>query len=189
MGNNAPQGAGVSKWTPEMGLFYDLSATDIDGKPVDFHSFSGKILLISNVASACGKTKKHYTGLVELQRKFGNRGFQVLAFPCNQFLYQESKNEAQIKDFVCTKFKPEPGFQMFSKVNVNGKETSPVFLYLKKAFPGEIKWNFSGKWLIDHKGVPRSRPGDAPFEEIEKEIEALLQERDKDGGHTEASST
>jgi len=166
-----------------MGTFYDLSAKDIDGNEVSMGQFRSKPLMVVNVASACGKTDSEYKWLTEMYNKYHPEGFEILAFPCNQFLYQESGSCTTIKNFVK---KYNVTFPMFDKVNVNGGSTHPVFQWLKQAFPGRITWNFSGKFFVDHNGIPRARSSDASTE-AEQIIQRLIQDAKNDQGKTAAN--
>lgn len=155
---------------------YDFKVKTIDGLEVKLDSYQGKTLLIVNVASRCGFTPQ-YEGLEKLYRQYKEKGFVVLAFPCNQFGSQEPGSENEIKNFCETNY--QVSFPMFSKVNVNGPEAHPLFDYLKKANPGilgteAIKWNFT-KFLVDKKGnvLKRFAPVDKP-ESLEKAICEIL---------------
>ncbi len=154
----------------------NLNLLDIDKKPIKLSEFKGKVLLIVNVASKCGFTPQ-YEGLEKLYRKFKNNGFEILAFPCNQFGSQEPGTNEEIKNFCSTKYNVT--FRLFDKIEVNGPNEHPLYKYLKDAQPGlmgtkDIKWNFT-KFLIDKNGkvVERYAPQTTP-ESIEKEIEKLL---------------
>jgi glutathione peroxidase len=159
-----------------MSELYSLSARRNDGHDTPLSEFQGQVLLIVNTASRCGFTPQ-YAGLEALQRKFGPRGFQVLAFPCNQFGGQEPGDEASIASFCSTKF--DATFPLFAKVEVNGAGAHPLFRYLKQAAPGllgseGIKWNFT-KFLVDRQGrvAGRFAPTTKP-EAIEASILPLL---------------
>lgn len=136
---------------------------------------SGTPLMIVNVASACGKTDGEYKKLVNLYTKYHSQGFEILAFPCNQFLYQESGTCLAIKQFI-KKYNVE--FPMFDKINVNGDDTHPVYKFLKSAFPGRITWNFSGKFFVDANGIPRARANDN-WNEIEQIVQKLIADNKK----------
>lgn len=147
-----------------------------DGSPLDLSAKAGKVLLIVNVASKCGFTPQ-YEGLEALQRKFADRGFEVLGFPCNQFGHQEPGNAEEIASFC--KLTYDVSFPLMKKVDVNGNDAIPLYDWLKGEAPGvlgtkAVKWNFT-KFLIDRDGkvVRRYAPNDKP-ESIEKDIEALL---------------
>ncbi|XBI36097.1 hypothetical protein VPH35_121672 [Triticum aestivum] len=154
---------------------YDFTVKDIDGKNVSLSKFKGKALLIVNVASQCGLTTANYTELSHLYEKYKTQGFEILAFPCNQFGFQEPGSNTQIKQFACTRFKAE--FPIFDKVDVNGPFTAPIYKFLKSSaggFLGDIvKWNFE-KFLVDKNGkvVERYPPTTSPFQ-IEKDIQKL----------------
>lgn len=155
---------------------YDYTVKDIDGKDVPLSTFKGKVLLIVNVASKCGLTNSNYTELSHVYEKYKPQGFEILAFPCNQFGGQEPGSNTEIKNFACTRFKAE--FPIFDKVDVNGPNTAPVYQFLKSSsggFLGDmIKWNFE-KFLVDKNGkiVGRYPPTTSPFQ-IEKDIQKLV---------------
>ncbi|XP_062228287.1 putative glutathione peroxidase 7, chloroplastic [Phragmites australis] len=155
---------------------YDFTVKDIDGKDVPLSKFKGKVLLIVNVASQCGLTTANYTELSHLYEKYKTQGFEILAFPCNQFGAQEPGSNPQIKQFACTRFKAE--FPIFDKVDVNGPNTAPIYKFLKSSaggFLGDlVKWNFE-KFLVDKNGkvVERYPPTTSPFQ-IEKDIQKLV---------------
>lgn len=161
-----------------MGSFYDLSAVDIDGQTVSFEQYRGQVLLVVNVASKWGHTKTAYTHMADMQKRLKSRGFEVLGFPCNQFGGQEPWPEAEIKKWVHDKF--DIAFPLFTKIDVNGEHTHPTYAFLKRAFPGDITWNFHGRFLIDHHGVPIRRWAKEPWEEVEKAIVAALDAKDKE---------
>jgi glutathione peroxidase len=100
-------------------------ALDIDGRDVALSDFAGKVLLITNVASACGFTEQNYKGLQALYEKYGKFGLEILAFPSNQFGSQEPGDEAHIKVFVQSKYGVT--FRMMGKVDVNGDSEHPLF--------------------------------------------------------------
>ena len=155
---------------------YDFVVLDNKKQPFDLKQFAGKAVYVMNVASKCGYTKGGYEAAVELYEKYGkgeNAKLAVLAFPCNQFAYQEPGTDEEIKEFACTKFKAD--FPILSKVDVNGDKEAPVFHYLKHKQTGilgttSIKWNFTG-FLTDTNGIPIERysPG-AKASEIEKDL-------------------
>jgi glutathione peroxidase len=155
---------------------YDFSARSIDGVDVPLSQYRGQALLIVNVASKCGFTPQ-YTGLEALYRRYHDRGFAILGFPCDQFGHQEPGSEADIKSFCSLTY--EVTFPMFAKVEVNGKGTHPLYAYLKAERPGilgleAIKWNFT-KFLVGKDGVPLKRyaPADKP-ESLGSDVEAAL---------------
>merc|ERR1719261_886669 len=93
--------------------------------------------------------------MTDLYSKYRDQGLEILAFPCNQFLNQEPWPEAQIAEWTATKFGRE--FDLFSKIDVNGENTHPTFVFLKKCFPGDITWNFHGRFLVNRAGIPVKR--------------------------------
>lgn len=112
--------------------------------------------------------------MVRLHQKYRDQGLSVLGFPCNQFGAQEPKPEPEIKKFAQSKFGVE--FDMFSKIDVNGDNTHPVYTFLKGCFPGDITWNFAARFLVDKNGVPVKRLQKETWEETEQIIQQLLAE-------------
>ncbi|CAN6238901.1 unnamed protein product [Urochloa humidicola] len=155
---------------------HDFTVKDASGKEVDLSTYKGKVLLIVNVASQCGLTNSNYTKLSQLYEKYKDQGFEILAFPCNQFGGQEPGTNEEIVQFACTRFKAE--YPIFDKVDVNGDNTAPIYKFLKSSkgglFGENIKWNFS-KFLVDKEGrvVERYAPTTSPLS-IEKDIKKLL---------------
>ena len=127
---------------------YEFSVKDIDGSEVDLSSYKGKVILIVNVASACGFTPQ-YEGLQDLFERYKDKGLEILAFPCNQFGSQEPGSNEQIKTFCEDKY--NISFKLFDKVDVIGEHASPLFNYLNKEAGRDIKWNFT-KFLFDQNG-------------------------------------
>jgi glutathione peroxidase len=155
---------------------YDLSANLLDGQPLSLSRFSGRVLLIVNTASKCGFTPQ-YAALESLYREYNSRGFEVLAFPSNQFGAQEPGSAAEIGQFCERNY--GVSFPVFAKIDVNGSQTHPLYRLLKAARPGllgmgRIKWNFT-KFLVDRAGnvVSRHAPSTPPYK-LRKSIEALL---------------
>jgi glutathione peroxidase len=157
-------------------LLYDIPVTTIDGVNATLEPFRGKVLLIVNVASKCSFTRQ-YAGLEALYQKYRDRGFEVLGFPCDQFLHQEPGLEADIKAFCSLKYAVT--FPMFAKVKVNGADAHPLYQYLKSQQRGtfgseSIKWNFT-KFLVDRTGNVVRRFGMfATPGAIDKHVEKLL---------------
>jgi glutathione peroxidase len=154
----------------------DFTATLPNGEAVSLADKLGKVLLVVNTASKCGFTPQ-YAGLEELWRKYRDRGFEVVAFPCNQFGGQEPGNADDIAQFCEVNF--GLSFPLMGKIEVNGDDATPLYQWLKSEAPGllgskAIKWNFT-KFLINREGkvVRRYAPSDKP-EKMEKNIEALL---------------
>ncbi|XP_044460561.1 probable glutathione peroxidase 2 [Mangifera indica] len=156
---------------------YDFTVKDIRGNDVSLSDYRGKVLLIVNVASKCGLTQSNYKELNVLYENYKNKGLEILAFPCNQFAGQEPGNNEEIQEVVCTMFKAE--FPIFDKIDVNGKNTAPLFKFLKSEkggyFGDAIKWNFT-KFLVDKEGkvVARYAPTTSPLK-IKKDIQNLLE--------------
>jgi len=154
---------------------YSFRVKTIDGKNASLADFKGKTLLIVNTASKCGHTPQ-YAGLETLYEKYKDQGFEVLAFPANNFGQQEPGTNAEIKTFCATNYKTT--FPLFSKVSVKGKDMTPLYHYLttETAFPGDITWNFT-KFLVapDGKVVARFTPKQEPLDpDITAKIETTL---------------
>jgi glutathione peroxidase len=159
-----------------MTSLYDISVQTIDGQTQTLDAYRNQVLLIVNVASECGFTPQ-YQGLESLYQKYKNKGFVVLGFPCNQFGGQEPGSDSEIQTFCTRKFGVT--FPLFSKIDVNGPETHPLYQHLKKEGKGifgteAIKWNFT-KFLVDSKGqvIERFSSQTQP-NALELEIEKLL---------------
>ncbi len=157
-------------------MIYDFSAALLDGTSETLARWRGDVLLVVNTASKCGFTSQ-YEGLETLQKRYADRGFTVLGFPCNQFGNQEPGDAAAIGGFCQTNY--GVSFPMFAKVEVNGAGAHPLFAWLKKEKSGllglsGIKWNFT-KFLIDRQGsvVARYAPTTKP-NALAEPIEALL---------------
>ena len=154
----------------------DIPVTAANGSESDLSAHKGKVLLVVNVASKCGFTPQ-YEGLEALQRKYEDRGFTVIGFPCNQFGAQEPGNAEEIANFC--KLTYDVSFPLMGKINVNGPKAAPIYKQLKNDAPGllgseAIKWNFT-KFLVDRSGkvVKRYAPQTKP-QDIQRDIEALL---------------
>jgi glutathione peroxidase len=159
-----------------MSTIADFTATLPNGESVSLADKAGKVLLVVNTASKCGFTPQ-YDGLEALWRKYRDRGFEVVGFPCNQFGGQEPGNAEEIESFCKVNF--GVSFPLMAKIDVNGDGATPLYDWLKAEAPGvlgtkRIKWNFT-KFLIgrDGKVVRRFAPTDKP-EKLEGAIEALL---------------
>tara|TARA_E500000081_G_C5911727_1_gene252378 strand:- start:48 stop:527 length:480 start_codon:yes stop_codon:yes gene_type:complete len=159
-----------------MSKIYEYSVKDKDDSEIKMGDYRGKTLLIVNTASKCGFTPQ-YDGLNELQKKYADQGFSVLAFPCNQFGKQEPGSNSEIQDFCSLNF--DVSFPVLAKIDVNGENEEPLFGYLKSEKPGimgskGIKWNFT-KFLVDKNGEVLKRfSSKTTPSEIEKEIESIL---------------
>ncbi|GLT92800.1 hypothetical protein SLE2022_106160 [Rubroshorea leprosula] len=156
---------------------FDFTVKDIRGNDVSLSEYNGKVLLIVNVASQCGLTNSNYKELNVLYERYKSKGFEILAFPCNQFAGQEPGSNEDIQEVACTRFKAE--FPIFDKVEVNGKDAVPLYKFLKSQkggyFGDGIKWNFT-KFLVNKEGkvVERYAPTTSPLK-IEKDIQNLLE--------------
>lgn len=174
---------------------YDFNVKKIDGSSVSLTDYEGKVLLIVNTATGCGFTPQ-YDGLESLYKEYRDRGFEILDFPCNQFLNQAPETSEEIANFCKINFGTE--FETFNKIEVNGENAHPMYKFLKEQAPvdidnggleelkatlkglsftvadTEIQWNFT-KFLIDRKGnvIGRFAPTVTP-EELAPHIEKLL---------------
>jgi len=158
------------------GSIYDIPVKDIDGKETSLKPYSGKVILIVNVASKCGLTPQ-YKALEALYEKYKDQGLVIVGFPCNQFAGQEPGSDEEIKKFCSSKYNVT--FPLYDKIEVNGVNRHQLYVALAGAnspFPGDIKWNFN-KFLISRDGKitkrfePRTTP-DAP--EVTAAVEAAL---------------
>lgn len=176
-------------------MIYDFKIKEVNGNEISMENYRGKVLLIVNTATGCGYTPQ-YEGLQKIYDKYKDKGFEILDFPCNQFFEQAPESDEKIVSFC--KLKYNTRFKTFSKIDVNGENTSELYKYLRKQAPkaqedeaseglynklkeygfttegDEIKWNFT-KFLIDKEGnvVERFAPTYEP-EKIRAKIEALL---------------
>ena len=137
---------------------YDFTLKSIDHQPVSLKSYSGKVVLLVNVASRCGFTPQ-YAGLEALYEKYKDRGLVIVGIPANNFASQEPGTEEEIKKFCSSKYNVT--FPMMAKVSVLGDDETPLYKFLtdKSANPqigGDIKWNFT-KFLFDRNGKPVAR--------------------------------
>lgn len=179
---------------------YDFTANDINGNLISLDDYRGKVLLIVNTASKCGFTPQ-YEDLQKLYEKYHDRGFEILAFPCNQFMEQEPGSNEEIKNFCSLNYGVTS--PIFEKIDVNGKYAHPLFKYLKEVAPFEgfdmnhptnkvldallkekypeytignaIRWNFT-KFLVsrDGKTIKRFESSVSPLD-MEEEIEKMLE--------------
>ena len=176
---------------------YDYTVKNRKNEDISLKQFEGKVLLIVNTATGCGFTPQ-YEGLEILYRKYHEKGFEILDFPCNQFANQAPESDEEIHEFCQLKY--NTSFDQFAKVDVNGENESEVFKFLKEQMPneqvegfknkmamkaiekissttknvGDIKWNFT-KFLVDREGnvVARFAPTTKP-EQIDIKIEELI---------------
>lgn len=155
--------------------FYDLKTKTPSGKIIEMAEFKNKAVLIVNTATKCGLAPQ-FDGLEKLHETYGKDGLVVLGFPCNQFLNQEPESNKTVEE-AC-RINHGVTFQLTEKVDVNGKNTDPIFKFLKEKLGGTlgsaIKWNFT-KFLVTPQGKPFKRyaPTTAP-EEIEVDIKKVL---------------
>ena len=157
---------------------YDFTMKSIDGQSTSFKSFSGKVVLLVNVASRCGFTPQ-YTGLESLYEKYKDRGLVIVGIPANNFAQQEPGTNDEIKKFCSSKYNVT--FPMMSKVSVLGDDKTPLYQFLTDKskdpqFGGDIKWNFT-KFLFDRSGKPVARfePNVTPDSpEVQAAIESAL---------------
>jgi glutathione peroxidase len=157
---------------------YDIPISDLEGSPTSLAPHQGKAILAVNVASRCGLTPQ-YEGLERLQKRYGDQGFTVLGFPCNQFMGQEPGTAEEIREFCSTTYGVT--FPLYEKIDVNGAHRHPIYERLtdvadSEGQAGDIQWNFE-KFLISPDGqkVQRFRPGVQPEDAVVIEaIEGVL---------------
>ena len=159
-------------------MVYDFTLNDIDGKPVSLSQFRGKVVLLVNTASFCGNTPQ-YTDLEKMYEQYREKGFEILAFPANNFGQQEPGTNEEIKTFCHTKY--SLSFPLFSKISVKGDDKHPLYRYLteQSPFPGEVEWNFQ-KYLVDRSGkvVARYHHRMKPLaQDIVQDVERVLAAR------------
>ncbi|KAI3682728.1 hypothetical protein L1987_82924 [Smallanthus sonchifolius] len=168
---------GAASSVPENSI-HEFTVKDSKGKDVDLSIYKGKVVLVVNVASKCGFTNFNYPKLAELHGKYRAKGFEILAFPCNQFLYQEPESSEKVEEFACTRFNAE--YPIFQKIRVNGPKAAPLYKFLKAKKGGfcgsRIKWNFT-KFLVDKEGrvIGRYGPSTSPLSivgDIQKALNA-----------------
>lgn len=148
---NAQNNASTKKDSKMRNNISDISVRDIENKEIKLSDYNGKVLLIVNVASKCGYTKQ-YKDLQEIYEKYNEQGFEILAFPCNQFGGQEPGTNEEIAEFCSANYGVT--FKLFNKIDVNGENRSPLYERLTTntvTEAGDVKWNFE-KFLIDKKG-------------------------------------
>ena len=154
---------------------YDFSVKTRKDENVNLSDYKGKVMLIVNTATGCGFTPQ-YEGLEKLYQKYHEKGLEILDFPCNQFGKQAPGTNDEIHEFCTLKYNTT--FDQFAKIDVNGKDESPLYTFLKNEKKGmlnkDIKWNFT-KFLVDRQGkvVSRFAPTVTP-EEIDSKIAELL---------------
>jgi glutathione peroxidase len=157
---------------------YDFTMKSIDGQPVSLKSYSGKVVMLVNVASRCGFTPQ-YAGLESLYEKYKDRGLVIVGIPANNFAQQEPGTNEEIKKFCSSKY--NVSFPMMAKVSVLGEDKTPLYQFLTDKtqdpqFGGDIKWNFT-KFLIDRNGklIARFEPNVTPDSpEVQSAVESAL---------------
>jgi glutathione peroxidase len=160
-----------------MEYIYDFTVKQTDGKQKSLKDYQGKALLIVNTASKCGLTPQ-FKGLQELYEKYQDRGFEILGFPCDQFNNQEFENIDETTSFCQVNYGVT--FPIFAKIDVNGENADPLFIFLKEQKKGllskNIKWNFT-KFLIDQNGqvIDRYAPMTEP-DKIEGDLQKILEQ-------------
>ena len=158
-----------------MTTLYDFTVSNQADQLVSLHDYKSKVVLIVNTATGCGLTPQ-YQGLQELYDKYKDQGFEILDFPCNQFMGQAPGSAEEINTFCTLNY--HTTFPRFAKIMVNGKEAEPLFDWLKQEKSGplgaRIEWNFA-KFLINREGqvVERFSSKTDPLK-MEDDIKALL---------------
>ena len=155
----------------------DFSVESQDGTNISLEHFRGQVLLIVNTATGCGLTPQ-YQGLQELYDRYHEQGFEILDFPCNQFMGQAPGSAEEINQFCSLTF--QTTFPRFAKIKVNGKETTPLYQWLKEQASGplgkRIEWNFA-KFLIDREGqVVQRFSSKTPPQAIEESLKEILKD-------------
>lgn len=175
---------------------YDFTVKNARGEAVSLREYEGKAILVVNTATKCGLTPQ-YAALQKLYDKYRERGLVILDFPCNQFLKQAPGSDEEIGEFCTLNYGTT--FPRFAKLDVNGKNAAPLYLWLKEQAPddrgdeatesfekkvklltlgskkGDIKWNF-GKFLISRDGSVAARYSPAYLpENLERDIESQLE--------------
>ena len=155
----------------------DFSVESQDGTNISLEHFRGQVLLIVNTATGCGLTPQ-YQGLQELYDRYHEQGFEILDFPCNQFMGQAPGSAEEINQFCSLNF--QTTFPRFAKIKVNGKETTPLYQWLKEQASGplgkRIEWNFA-KFLIDRDGqVVQRFSSKTPPQAIEESLKEILKD-------------
>ena len=155
---------------------YDFKVLNQNGEEISLSKYEGKVLLVVNTATKCGFTPQ-YDALEQMYEQLKDKGFEVLDFPCNQFLHQAPGSDEEINTFCTLKFNTK--FPRFKKIDVKGKNAHPLFRWLtsqnEKGKSQSVKWNFT-KFLVNRKGevVARFSPTDKPenfFDRVKGELE------------------
>jgi glutathione peroxidase len=167
--------AAMDEKMPEKSVL-DFTMKNIDGEDVKLSAYSGKALLLVNVASKCGYTSQ-YKGLESIYEKYKEQGLVVMGFPANNFFWQEPGTDEEIKTFCSTKYNVT--FPMFAKISVKGGKIHPLYKFLTSKetnpeFSGSISWNFN-KFLVDREGKVVARFSSKDEPESEKVVQAIEQ--------------
>eukprot|EP00461_Guttulinopsis_vulgaris_P000265 UN00265 len=163
----------------EYGTIYQFKMPDIDGEEFDFASMKGKVLLITNTACGCGFTKAAFEHLVQWQNELKDEPFSAIAFPSNAF-DQEKRDDEKIKTHLQEKF--GLNFPLMSKTEVLSKEdVNPVYGWLYKTYPGDVTWNFSSYFLINHEGIPIARLEKESWDEMKSLIDDAVKKAKEAG--------
>jgi len=173
-----PADTQASKPASEAKSVLDFTVKDIEGRDVALRKFEGDVLLIVNVATQCGLTEANYTQLEPLYQKYKDKGFRILAFPCNDFGGQEPGTAEEIKSFC--RGTHHGTYDLFAKIEVKGASVCPLYTYLtghpSDKVKGDVRWNFQ-KYLVGRDGQPIAKfepkvnPGDTALgAEIEKAL-------------------
>lgn len=178
LGAAAFAGAGLvttaaAKGRPVSDSIHQFKVRTIDGKDRSLSEYGGKALLVVNTASRCGFTPQ-YKSLEALYEKYRERGFEVLAFPANNFMGQEPGTDSEIATFCETKYRTT--FPLFSKISVKGDDMAPLYAWLTKTsgFPGDIGWNFT-KFLVGPDGKVVAR-FDSRTDPLDRKLVSKLEE-------------
>ncbi len=162
----------INKGNGAMDNISDITVLDMNKKEIKLSDYNGKVLLIVNVASECGNTPQ-YAGLEEIYKKYNSKGFEILAFPCNDFGGQEPGTNEQIQNFCSSKY--GVSFKLFDKIKVLGNDRSPLYERLinnSVTYKGDVKWNFE-KFLISKDGKIVTRFGNKVLPTSEEVISAI----------------
>lgn len=157
-----------------MTSIHDFTLKDIDGKDASLGAYKGKVVMIVNVASKCGYTSQ-YAGLQKIYDQYKDKGFVILGFPANDFMWQEPGTDTEIKAFCTLKY--QVTFPMFSKISVKGSDQHPLYRFLtgedtNPGFGGGITWNFN-KFLIGRDGKTLARFGTRTKPEDREVLDAI----------------
>lgn len=151
---------------------YGFKVKNTDGSVTDLSVYKGKVLLVVNTATSCTFTPQ-YEGLEKLYQQFKANGFEVLDFPCNQFMHQAKGTDKELSEFCKKNYGTQ--FTTFARIDVNGKNEDPLYSWLKSQEKGKIKWNFT-KFLVDRNGkVVKRFASSVKPEEIEADIKAEVE--------------